>query len=722
MTFSLSRYSRNGECADRQLGTGLEYGNLFRNGYLNDIPLRVELVTLENGRHITSSSTMADFNIQAPFEPKGDQPTAIATLANSINAGNRFQTLLGATGTGKTHTIARVIDKVGKPTLLLAHNKTLAAQLCNELREFFPNNAVEYFISYYDYYQPEAYVPVSDTYIEKTASINDEIDMLRHSATRSLFERKDVIVVASISCIYGLGIPSEYLNASIPLRVGEEINQRQILRDLASVQYTRNDLDLGRGKFRVKGDVLEIGPAYEDRIIRVEFFGDEIDAIRYVDPVTGATLQSMEAVNVYPARHFVTPEDRLQSACDEIELELKQRLVELETNGKLLEAQRLEQRTRYDLEVLREVGFCNGVENYSRHLAGRAAGESPECLIDYFPKDWLLVIDESHVTIPQIRAMYNGDQARKSVLIEHGFRLPSAADNRPLKAEEFWEKVNQCIFVSATPGNWELEISEDHIAEQVIRPTGVLDPEVFVRPTNGQVDDLLHEIQERVAKHERTLITTLTKRMAEDLTEYFQERGVRVRYLHSEITSIERIEILQDLREGIFDVLVGVNLLREGLDLPEVSLVAILDADKEGFLRAERSLIQTIGRAARHVEGKAILYADNYTDSMAKAIEATERRREIQMKYNEKHGIVPTPIIKRSSNAILSFLDVSRRLNAQELDQVYEHANDIPLENIPTLITQLEAQMKDAAKKMEFEDAAKYRDKIKHLRDKLLGH
>ncbi|NDJ16870.1 excinuclease ABC subunit UvrB [Myxacorys almedinensis] len=664
---------------------------------------------------------MADFNIQAPFTPMGDQPTAIAALTQSLNAGNRYQTLLGATGTGKTHTIARVIDNVSKPTLLLAHNKTLAAQLCNELREFFPDNAVEYFISYYDYYQPEAYVPVSDTYIEKTASINEEIDMLRHSATRSLFERNDVIVVASISCIYGLGIPSEYLNASIPLRVGEEVNQRQILRDLASVQYSRNDLDLGRGKFRVKGDVLEIGPAYEDRIIRVEFFGDEIDAIRYVDPVTGATLQSMEAVNVYPARHFVTPEDRLQSACDAIELELKQRLVELETNGKLLEAQRLEQRTRYDLEVLREVGFCNGVENYSRHLAGRSAGESPECLIDYFPKDWLLVIDESHVTLPQIRAMYNGDQSRKNVLIEHGFRLPSAADNRPLKAEEFWNKVNQCVFVSATPGNWELEISEDRIAEQVIRPTGVLDPEVFVRPTSGQVDDLLHEIQERVAKHERTLITTLTKRMAEDLTEYFQERGVRVRYLHSEITSIERIEILQDLREGIFDVLVGVNLLREGLDLPEVSLVAILDADKEGFLRAERSLIQTIGRAARHIEGKAILYADNYTDSMAKAIDATERRRVIQMAYNKKHGIVPTPIIKRSSNSILSFLDVSRRLNAQELDQVYEHASDIPLENIPTLITQLEAQMKEAAKKMEFEDAAKYRDKIKHLRDKLLG-
>ncbi|MBW4439704.1 MAG: excinuclease ABC subunit UvrB [Plectolyngbya sp. WJT66-NPBG17] len=665
---------------------------------------------------------MAEFNIQAPFEPTGDQPSAIAKLTQSINAGNRYQTLLGATGTGKTHTIARVIEKIGRPTLLLAHNKTLAAQLCNELREFFPRNAVEYFVSYYDYYQPEAYIPVSDTYIEKTASINDEIDMLRHSATRSLFERRDVIVVASISCIYGLGIASEYLNASIPLRVGEEINQRQVLRDLASVQYSRNDLDLGRGKFRVKGDVLEIGPAYEDRIIRVEFFGDEIDAIRYVDPVTGATLQSMEAVNIYPARHFVTPEDRLQIACDEIELELKQRLVQLETEGKLLEAQRLEQRTRYDLEVLREVGFCNGVENYSRHLAGRNPGDPPECLLNYFPKDWLLAIDESHVSIPQLRGMYNGDQARKKVLIDHGFRLPSAADNRPLKADEFWERVNQCVFISATPGDWELEISEDRIVEQVIRPTGVLDPEVFVRPTQGQVDDLLHEIQTRVEKRERTLVTTLTKRMAEDLTEYFQERGVRVRYLHSEINSIERIEILQELREGVFDVLIGVNLLREGLDLPEVSLVAILDADKEGFLRAKRSLIQTIGRAARHIEGKAILYADNLTDSMAGAISETERRREIQHEYNEKHGIVPTPIIKRSSNAILAFLEVSRRLNSQELDQVYEKADEIPLENIPTLITQLEAQMKDAAKKMEFEEAAKYRDKIKHLRDKLLGN
>jgi len=545
--------------------------------------------------------------------------------------------------------------------------------------------------------------------------------MLRHSATRSLFERRDVIVVASISCIYGLGIPSEYLKASIPLRVGEEKDPRQIIRDLVSVQYTRNDLDLGRGKFRIKGDVLEIGPAYEDRIIRVEFFGEEIEAIRYIDPVTGGTLQSMDAVNVYPARHFVTPEERLLVACDAIEAELKDQLKVMESEGKLLEAQRLEQRTRYDLEVLREVGFCNGVENYSRHLAGREAGAPPECLLDYFPKDWLLVIDESHVTIPQLRGMYNGDQSRKRVLIDHGFRLPSAADNRPLKAEEFWDKVNQCVFVSATPGDWEMEISEKNIVEQVIRPTGVLDPEVFVRPTQGQVDDLLGEIQERVQRQERVLVTTLTKRMAEDLTEYFQDRGVRVRYLHSEINSIERIEILQDLREGSFDVLVGVNLLREGLDLPEVSLVAILDADKEGYLRAARSLIQTIGRAARHINGQAILYADNMTDSMAKAISETERRRQIQMEYNEKHGIVPKPIIKKSSNSILSFLEVSRRLNAQELDKVYEQSEDLSLEDIPQLITQLEAQMKESAKKLDFEEAAKYRDRIKHLRDKLLG-
>jgi excinuclease ABC subunit B len=664
---------------------------------------------------------MPSFNIQAPFEPKGDQPKAIAHLTNYLQQGDRFTTLLGATGTGKTHTMARVIQNVGKPALVLAHNKTLAAQLCNELREFFPDNAVEYFISYYDYYQPEAYIPVTDTYIAKTASINEEIDMLRHSATRSLFERKDVIVVASISCIYGLGIPSEYLKAAVPFQVGSEVDQRQILRDLASVQYERNDIDIGRGRFRVKGDVLEIGPAYEDRLIRIEFFGDEIDAIRYIDPITGETLQSLESVNVYPARHFVTPGDRLESACAAIESELKEQLEQLEKENKLLEAQRLEQRTRYDLEMLREVGYCNGVENYARHLAGRIAGSPPECLVDYFPEDWLLVIDESHVTVPQLRAMYNGDRARKTVLIDHGFRLPSAADNRPLKSDEFWDKVKQCVFVSATPGNWELEISEDHIVEQVIRPTGVVDPEIFVRPTEGQIDDLLGEIQTRAERQERTLVTTLTKRMAEDLTEYLQERAVRVRYLHSEINSIERIEILQDLRNGEFDVLIGVNLLREGLDLPEVSLVAILDADKEGFLRAERSLIQTIGRAARHVRGQAILYADNLTDSMAKAMSETERRRAIQLKYNEEHNITPQPIIRRVNNAILSFLEVSRRVTAQDLDQLYEQSDELPLENIPDLIVKLEAQMKESAKNLEFEEAAKLRDRIKQLRDKLVG-
>ncbi|RFP56468.1 MAG: excinuclease ABC subunit UvrB [Limnothrix sp. CACIAM 69d] len=664
---------------------------------------------------------MTAFELQAPFEPTGDQPKAIARLVETARSGQRYQTLLGATGTGKTFTIASTIAQLDRPALVLAHNKTLAAQLCNELREFFPNNAVEYFISYYDYYQPEAYIPVTDTYIQKTASINEEIDMLRHSATRSLFERRDVIVVASISCIYGLGIPTEYLNAAIPFRVGHELNLRQTLRDLASVQYERNDVEIGRGKFRVKGDVLEIGPAYEDRIIRIEFFGDEVEAIRYVDPLTGEILQSLEAVNLYPARHFVTPEDRLEEAIQAIARELAEQKVALEAEGKLLEAQRIDQRTRYDLEMLAQVGYCNGVENYSRHLAGRQAGEPPECLIDYFPEDWLLIIDESHVTVPQLRGMYNGDQARKKVLIDHGFRLPSAADNRPLKAEEFWNKVNQCIFVSATPGDWELEISQGQIVEQVIRPTGVIDPEIFVRPTEGQVDDLLAEIVQRVDRQERTLITTLTKRMAEDLAEYFQERGVRVQYLHSEIQSIERIEILQALRAGKFDVLIGVNLLREGLDLPEVSLVAILDADKEGFLRAERSLIQTIGRAARHVRGQAILYADRLTDSMDKAISETERRRKIQIAYNQKHGITPQPIIKKSGNSILEFLDLSRRLSAKDLEQAYEHSADLSLDDVPMLIEKLEAQMKEAAKNLEFEEAAKYRDRIKHLRDRLLG-
>ncbi len=656
-------------------------------------------------------------------------------MVQNVEAGHRYQTLLGATGTGKTFSIAHTIAQVNKPTLLLAHNKTLAAQLCNELRELFPHNAVEYFVSYYDYYQPEAYVPVTDTYIAKTSSINEEIDMLRHSATRSLFERNDAIVVASVSCIYGLGMPEEYLKASIPFQVGEETNQRALLRDLASVQYERNDLDLTRGKFRLKGDVLEVVPAYEDRIIRVEFFGDDIDAIRLIDPVTGEILQSTSALRLYPARHFVTPEDQLESAIQGIKDELEAQLESFRTSGKLLEAQRLEQRTKYDLEMLQEVGYCNGVENYSRHLTGRQPGEPPSCLVDYFRgKDWLLVVDESHVTVPQLRGMYNGDRARKQVLVDHGFRLPSAVDNRPLKSEEFWGMVEQAIFVSATPGTWELEVSDARIdesksyiagtgrvVEQVIRPTGVLDPEVSVRPTAGQVDDLLDEIVHCVGQGDRALITTLTKRMAEDLTEYFQERGVRVRYLHSEINSIERIEILQDLREGAFDVLVGVNLLREGLDLPEVSLVAILDADKEGFLRAERSLIQTIGRAARNVRGRTIMYADNLTKSMAKAIAETERRRAIQLEYNQTHGITPKPIVKKSNNAILSFLSISRKLSDRELETAFQQSSDISLEDIPNLIQQFETKMKEAASNLEFETAADYRDKIKKLRQRLLG-
>ena len=677
---------------------------------------------------------MPKYDLTAPYSPKGDQPTAIESLVKGVNGGKRYQTLLGATGTGKTFTIANVIAQTGRPALVLAHNKTLAAQLCNEFREFFPNNAVEYFISYYDYYQPEAYVPVSDTYIAKTSSINEEIDMLRHSATRSLFERRDVIVVASISCIYGLGIPSEYLKAAVKFKVGDVLDLRGSLRELVNNQYSRNDLDITRGRFRVRGDVLEIGPAYEDRLVRIELFGDEVEAIRYVDPTTGEILQSLDAINIYPAKHFVTPKDRLSAAVQAIRDELRERLEVLNGEGKLLEAQRLEQRTAYDLEMLREVGYCNGVENYARHLAGRPEGTPPECLIDYFPSDWLLVVDESHVTCSQLLAMYNGDQARKRVLIEHGFRLPSAADNRPLKSEEFWQKANQTVFVSATPGQWELQQSDGEVAEQVIRPTGVLDPLVEVRPTQGQVDDLLSEIRIRAEKQERVLVTTLTKRMAEDLTDYLAENDARVRYLHSEIHSIERIEIIQDLRLGEYDVLVGVNLLREGLDLPEVSLVVILDADKEGFLRAERSLVQTIGRAARHVEGKALLYADNLTDSMAKAISETERRRCIQHIYNEKHGIVPTPAGKRASNSILSFLELSRRLQkdgaGDDLVEIAGRAVDaldadpdagLALDALPELIDQLESKMKAAAKQLDFEEAANLRDRIKQLRQKLIG-
>ncbi len=671
--------------------------------------------------------------IQAPYSPKGDQPQAIDRLVRGVNEGAQYQTLLGATGTGKTFTIANVIAQTGRPALVLAHNKTLAAQLCNELREFFPDNAVEYFISYYDYYQPEAYVPVSDTYIAKTSSINEEIDMLRHSATRSLFERKDVIVVASISCIYGLGIPSEYLNASVRFTVGETIDLRGSLRSLVNNQYTRNDFDIHRGRFRIKGDVLEIGPAYDDRLVRIQFFGEEVEAIHFLDPITGEILKSLDSINIYPAKHFVTPKDRLDVAIQSIQNELKERLETFNEQGKFLEAQRLEQRTKYDLEMLKEVGYCNGVENYARHLSGRLEGTPPECLIDYFPEDWLLVVDESHVTCSQLRAMYNGDQSRKNVLIEHGFRLPSAADNRPLKSTEFWDKAKQTIFISATPGDWELQISTSNIVEQVIRPTGVLDPLVEVRPTEGQIDDLLLEIRKRSDKNQRVLVTTLTKRMAEDLTDYLAENSVRVRYLHSEIHSIERIEIIQDLRLGEYDVLVGVNLLREGLDLPEVSLVVILDADKEGFLRAERSLIQTIGRAARHIEGVALLYADTLTDSMSKAISETERRRKIQKSYNDKFGIIPKAAGKKATNSILSFLELSRRLQKEGSDsdliniagkatnQLNNLELGIALESLPEVISQLEEKMKNSAKELNFEEAAKLRDQVCQLRKKLSG-
>ena len=678
---------------------------------------------------------MSIYKLHAPYTPQGDQPKAITQLVDGINNGKQYQTLLGATGTGKTFTIANVIAQTQRPALVLAHNKTLAAQLCNELRDFFPHNAVEYFISYYDYYQPEAYVPVSDTYIAKTSSINEEIDMLRHSATRSLFERNDVIVVASISCIYGLGIPSEYLKASVKFKIGEFIDLRSLLRELVNNQYTRNDIEITRGRFRLRGDVLEIGPAYDDRIVRIEFFGDEIESIRYVDPITGEILDNLNFVNIYPAKHFVTPKYRLDNAICDIRNELKDRLKYFSDHNKLLEAQRLEQRTKYDLDMLQEVGYCNGVENYARHLSGRGEGTPPECLIDYFPDNWLLVVDESHVTCPQLHAMYNGDQSRKKVLIEHGFRLPSAADNRPLKHQEFWDKAKQTLFISATPGDWEIDISKHAIAEQVIRPTGVLDPLVEVRPTSGQIDDILGEIRKRSANQQRVLITTLTKRMAEDLTDYLSNNSVNVRYLHSEIHSIERIEIIQDLRNGEYDVLVGVNLLREGLDLPEVSLVIILDADKEGFLRAKRSLIQTIGRAARHVEGLAILYADNLTDSMNTAILETERRRNIQKEYNKKNGITPKPTFKKINNSILSFLELSRRLNndvsnndfiniaSNAVENMLDDKDDtLSLDLLPDLLDKLEQKMKKAAQDLDFEQAAKLRDRIKKLRQKLIGN
>ncbi|MDF0077599.1 excinuclease ABC subunit UvrB, partial [Staphylococcus pseudintermedius] len=593
-----------------------------------------------------------DFKIASNFEPQGDQPQAIKALVKGIEEGKRHQTLLGATGTGKTFTMSNVIKEVGKPTLIIAHNKTLAGQLYSEFKTFFPENRVEYFVSYYDYYQPEAYVPSTDTFIEKDASINDEIDQLRHSATSALFERDDVIIIASVSCIYGLGNPDEYRDLVVSIRVGMEMDRSELLRKLVDVQYTRNDIDFRRGTFRVRGDVVEIFPASREELcIRVEFFGDEVDRISEINYLTGEVLKEREHFALFPASHFVTREEKMKIAIERIEKELEEQLAYLRSENKLLEAQRLEQRTNYDLEMMREMGFTSGIENYSVHLTLRPLGSTPYTLLDYFGDDWLIMIDESHVTLPQIRGMYNGDQARKQVLVEHGFRLPSALDNRPLKFEEFEQKAKQLVYVSATPGPYEIEHTDEMI-EQIIRPTGLLDPKIEVRPTKNQIDDLLSEIQERTEQGERVLITTLTKKMSEDLTTYLKEAGVKVNYLHSEIKTLERIEIIRDLRMGTFDVLIGINLLREGLDIPEVSLVVILDADKEGFLRSERSLIQTMGRAARNDKGHVIMYADRITDSMKVAIDETERRREIQIAYNEKHGIVPKTINKEIHDVI----------------------------------------------------------------------
>lgn len=658
---------------------------------------------------------MPEFQIFSEFEPTGDQPAAIDELTQGIQSQRRFQTLLGVTGSGKTFTIANVIENVKKPTLVISHNKTLAAQLYGELKGFFPHNAVEYFVSYYDYYQPEAYIPTTDTYIEKDTSINDEIDRLRLRATSSILERNDVIVVASVSCIYGLGSPTDFKNLLLFLEAGQQIDQREILTQLIDIHYTRNDLDFHRGTFRVRGDVIEIFPAYDEYALRVEMFGDEIEKLAVIDTLTGEVLDEKEKAAIYPAKHFVTTEEKLDLAITTIEDELKERLELFRKQGKLLEVQRLETRTRYDIEMMHEIGYCSGIENYSRHMSGRKAGERPACLLDYFPEDFLMIIDESHATVPQVRAMFNGDRARKGVLVEHGFRLPSALDNRPLKFDEFESMIKQAIFVSATPADYELEMCGGVIVEQIIRPTGLMDPEVLVRPTKRQIDDLLKEIRIRVDKNERVLVTTLTKRMAEDLADYLANVDVRVRYLHSEIDALDRVEILRQLRLAEFDVLVGINLLREGLDLPEVSLVAILDADKEGFLRSERSLLQTAGRAARNLNGTVILYADKETDSIRNLIDETKRRREIQQKYNQTHNIIPKTIYKSVEEVMAATAVADSKAEYMASEKRFDSLSKMEREEMVEI---LEKEMAKAAENLEFEKAAELRDRIELLRGK----
>ena len=656
---------------------------------------------------------MPQFNIRADYRPTGDQPEAIEQLANGLVKGLKHQTLLGVTGSGKTFTMAGVIEKVQRPTLVIAHNKTLAAQLATEFQDYFPDNSAQYFVSYYDYYQPEAYVPQSDTYIEKESDINDEIDRLRHAATRSLLTRRDTVIVASVSCIYGLGSPDEYRNVVLNIRKGQELGLRKTVRRLVDMYYERNDMDMVRGRFRVRGDTLEIMPAYEELAVRVQFFGDEVERIQELDPLTGEVLTDRSEIDIYPGKHFVTPDDRLLEALEDIESELENRLRELRGHGKLLEAQRLEQRTRFDLEMLRETGVCPGIENYSGPLGRRPAGSAPWTLLDYFPDDMLIFIDESHISLPQIRGMYHGDIARKTTLVEFGFRLPSALDNRPLSFGEFEERVGQIVYVSATPGPYEAK-HEHRRVEQIIRPTGLIDPSIEICPTQGQIDDLLERIQQRVDRNERVLVTTLTKRMAEELSDYMRELGIRVHYLHSEINTLERSEILRDLRLGVYDVVVGINLLREGLDLPEVSLVAILDADKEGFLRSGTSLVQTIGRAARHVEGHVVMYADTVTDSMRRAIEETNRRREIQRAHNSEHNILPKSIVKE----VRGITDRVRQV--AETKAPYVTAADLPKDDLTRLVKDLEKQMLAAAKELEFEKAAMLRDQVTDLRKVLV--